>query len=84
MKEDPTQGKKPKFLGKAGWVKKASGKLLVNYKERFVHVEKTEIVVYENEVRNIKNYLSSKIVLMTDANVPFSVCLGLAEMFRKT
>uniref|UniRef100_A0A3P8V6Q3 Pleckstrin homology domain containing, family O member 2 n=1 Tax=Cynoglossus semilaevis TaxID=244447 RepID=A0A3P8V6Q3_CYNSE len=49
VKEDPTQGKKPKFLGKAGWVKKAPGKLLATYKERFVHVEKTEIVVYENE-----------------------------------
>uniref|UniRef100_A0A3B4UIC8 Pleckstrin homology domain containing, family O member 2 n=1 Tax=Seriola dumerili TaxID=41447 RepID=A0A3B4UIC8_SERDU len=40
---------KPKFLGKAGWVKKATGRLLVSYKDRYIHVERTEIVVYENE-----------------------------------
>ncbi|XP_034416353.1 pleckstrin homology domain-containing family O member 2 isoform X2 [Cyclopterus lumpus] len=50
-KEDPAQSKEPKFLGKAGWVKKAPGRLLASYKDRFVHVEKTEIVVYENENR---------------------------------
>ncbi|KAM6943525.1 uncharacterized protein plekho2 [Xenentodon cancila] len=48
-KEDPTQHKGPKFLGKAGWVKKAYGRLLASYKDRFICVEKTEIVVYENE-----------------------------------
>ncbi|TNN35485.1 Pleckstrin y domain-containing family O member 2 [Liparis tanakae] len=48
-KEDPAQSKEPTFLGKAGWVKKAPGRLLASYKDRFVHVEKTEIVVYENE-----------------------------------
>ncbi|XP_056268391.1 pleckstrin homology domain-containing family O member 2 [Pseudoliparis swirei] len=48
-KEDPAQSKEPTFLGKAGWVKKAPSRLLASYKDRFVHVEKTEIVVYENE-----------------------------------
>ncbi|CAJ1048586.1 pleckstrin homology domain-containing family O member 2 [Xyrichtys novacula] len=49
VKEDPAQSKEPKFLAKAGWVKKSHGRLLTSYKERFIHVEKTEIVVYENE-----------------------------------
>lgn len=49
-KEDPAQSKVPKFLAKAGWVKKAPAKLLASYKDRFIHVEKTELVVYENEV----------------------------------
>lgn len=48
-KEDPAQCKVPKFLGKAGWVKKAPPRLLASYKDRYIHVEKTEIVVYENE-----------------------------------
>ncbi|XP_039994450.1 pleckstrin homology domain-containing family O member 2 isoform X1 [Xiphias gladius] len=49
VKEEPAQCKEPKFLGKAGWVKKAPGRLLASYKDRYIHVEKTEIVVYENE-----------------------------------
>ncbi|XP_041644321.1 pleckstrin homology domain-containing family O member 2 [Cheilinus undulatus] len=49
VKEDPAQSKEPKFLGKAGWVKKAHGRVLASYKDRFIHVERTEIVVYENE-----------------------------------
>ncbi|XP_029986884.1 pleckstrin homology domain-containing family O member 2 isoform X2 [Sphaeramia orbicularis] len=48
-KEDPAQCKEPKFLAKAGWVKKAHGRVLASYKDRYIHVEKTEIVVYENE-----------------------------------
>ncbi|KAM4592845.1 uncharacterized protein plekho2 [Odontesthes bonariensis] len=48
-KEDPAQYKEPRFLSKAGWVKKAHGRLLTSYKDRYIHVEKTEIVVYENE-----------------------------------
>ncbi|KAI3377229.1 hypothetical protein L3Q82_009139, partial [Scortum barcoo] len=48
-KEDPAQVKEVKFLGKAGWVKKASGRLLASYKDRYIHVERTEIVVYESE-----------------------------------
>ncbi|XP_017275028.1 pleckstrin homology domain-containing family O member 2 [Kryptolebias marmoratus] len=48
-KEDPAQQKKAKFLSKAGWLKKSHGKLLASYKDRYIHVEKTEVVVYENE-----------------------------------
>uniref|UniRef100_A0A3P9QFL3 Pleckstrin homology domain containing, family O member 2 n=1 Tax=Poecilia reticulata TaxID=8081 RepID=A0A3P9QFL3_POERE len=47
--KDPAQQNKPKFLSKAGWVKKAHGRLLTSYKDRYLHVEKTEVVVYENE-----------------------------------
>ncbi|XP_010764279.1 pleckstrin homology domain-containing family O member 2, partial [Notothenia coriiceps] len=54
-KEEPARRKEPKFLGKEGWVKKAPGRLLASYKERYVHVEKTEIVVYDNE--DLKNCL---------------------------
>ncbi|XP_075994311.1 uncharacterized protein plekho2 [Genypterus blacodes] len=49
VKEEPTHTIAPKFLGKAGWVKKATSRLLASYKERYVHVEKTEVLVYENE-----------------------------------
>lgn len=49
VKEDPAQKKEPKFLGKAGWLKKAPGRLLASYKDRYIHVEKTEVVVYDNE-----------------------------------
>ncbi|KPP59608.1 pleckstrin-like domain-containing family O member 2-like, partial [Scleropages formosus] len=38
-----------KFVGKAGWVKKSSGKFLGSYKDRYILVDKTEIVVYEKE-----------------------------------
>ncbi|XP_070691594.1 pleckstrin homology domain-containing family O member 1-A isoform X2 [Pempheris klunzingeri] len=55
VKEDPAQCKEPKFLAKAGWVKKAPGRLLATYRDRYVHVEKTEIVVYESE--NLQNCL---------------------------
>ncbi|XP_008300294.1 pleckstrin homology domain-containing family O member 2 isoform X2 [Stegastes partitus] len=49
VKKDPAQNKEPKFLGKAGWLKKAPGRLLASYKDRYIHVEKTELVVYDNE-----------------------------------
>ncbi|XP_028257636.1 pleckstrin homology domain-containing family O member 2 [Parambassis ranga] len=49
VKEELAQHKEPKFLAKAGWVKKGQGKLLASYKDRYIHVEKTELVVYENE-----------------------------------
>ncbi|XP_061740623.1 pleckstrin homology domain-containing family O member 2 isoform X2 [Nerophis ophidion] len=39
----------PKFLGKAGWVKKAPCRLLAKYKERYIEVERTNVAVYENE-----------------------------------
>ncbi|XP_035769472.1 pleckstrin homology domain-containing family O member 2 [Neolamprologus brichardi] len=48
-KEDPALKKEPKFLSKAGWLKKGYGRLLASYKDRYIQVEKTEIVVYENE-----------------------------------
>ncbi|TMS12979.1 Pleckstrin homology domain-containing family O member 2 [Larimichthys crocea] len=48
-KEEPAQCKEPKFLGKAGGLKKATGRVLASYKDRYIHVEKTELVVYENE-----------------------------------
>ncbi|XP_054878405.1 pleckstrin homology domain-containing family O member 2 [Poeciliopsis prolifica] len=48
-KENTAQQNKPKFLSKAGWVKKAHGRLLTSYKDRYLHVEKSEVVVYENE-----------------------------------
>ncbi|KAF3686985.1 Pleckstrin -like proteiny domain-containing family O member 2 [Channa argus] len=51
VKEDPAQSTEPKFLGKAGWLKKAPGRLLATYKDRYIHVERTEIVVYETEDR---------------------------------
>ncbi|XP_077420886.1 uncharacterized protein plekho2 isoform X2 [Vanacampus margaritifer] len=51
--EEPAQCKKPKFLGKTGWVKKAPCKLLASYKDSYIHVDKTAIVVYENE--DLKN-----------------------------
>ncbi|KAK5874588.1 hypothetical protein PBY51_019524 [Eleginops maclovinus] len=54
-KEEPTQSKETKLLGKAGWLKKAPGRLLASYKERYIHVVKTEIVVYEHE--DLKNCL---------------------------
>ena len=50
VKGDPAQPKEARFLSKAGWVKKASGRVLAMYKDRYVHVEKFEVVVYENEV----------------------------------
>ncbi|KAJ3593011.1 hypothetical protein NHX12_005349 [Muraenolepis orangiensis] len=46
---DPARPKEARFLSKAGWVKKATGRLLAGYKDRYIHVEKTEVVVYENE-----------------------------------
>ncbi|XP_029000913.1 pleckstrin homology domain-containing family O member 2 [Betta splendens] len=49
VKEDLAQSQEPKFLAKAGWLRKAQGRLLTSYKERFVHVERTELVVYDNE-----------------------------------
>ncbi|XP_029948918.1 pleckstrin homology domain-containing family O member 2 [Salarias fasciatus] len=48
-KEEPAQKKEPKFLGKAGMLKKASGRLLASYKDRYVQVERTEVALYENE-----------------------------------
>lgn len=32
-------------------MKKDTGRLLTSYKDRYIHVEKTELVIYENEVQ---------------------------------
>ncbi|XP_033841924.1 pleckstrin homology domain-containing family O member 2 [Periophthalmus magnuspinnatus] len=48
-KEDPTPNTRPGFQGKSGWVKKAHGRVLSSYKERYISVGRTEIMVYENE-----------------------------------
>ncbi|KAJ8340341.1 hypothetical protein SKAU_G00349740 [Synaphobranchus kaupii] len=55
VKGDTAKPKEVKFLGKAGWVKKSTGKFLGLYKDRYVQVERTEIVVYESE--DLKNCL---------------------------
>ncbi|CDR18368.1 unnamed protein product, partial [Oncorhynchus mykiss] len=47
--EDPTRSKETMSTWKAGWVKKASGRFLASYKDRYIQVERTELVVYENE-----------------------------------
>ncbi|KAG7468124.1 hypothetical protein MATL_G00139520 [Megalops atlanticus] len=49
VKGDTAKPKEAKCAGKAGWVKKSSGKFLGSYKDRFIQLEKTEIVVYDNE-----------------------------------
>ncbi|XP_061526578.1 uncharacterized protein plekho2 [Phycodurus eques] len=48
-REEQSQCNNPKFLGKAGWVKKAPCRLLASYKDSYIHVDKTAILVYENE-----------------------------------
>ncbi|XP_038825615.1 cell surface glycoprotein 1 [Salvelinus namaycush] len=47
--EDPTRSKETMSTWKAGWVKKASGRFLASYKDRYIQVQRTELVVYENE-----------------------------------
>ncbi|MBN3308939.1 PKHO2 protein, partial [Amia calva] len=49
VKEETAQPKAAKLPGKAGWVKKSSGKILGTYKDRYIHLDKTVILVYENE-----------------------------------
>ncbi|XP_061103069.1 pleckstrin homology domain-containing family O member 2 [Conger conger] len=55
VKEDTAKPKEAKFIGKEGWLKKSSGRFLVSYKDRYIQLEKTEVVVYENE--DLKNCL---------------------------
>ncbi|KAL6468598.1 hypothetical protein MHYP_G00221220 [Metynnis hypsauchen] len=55
VKEDPAKPKEVKRTGKAGWLKKSSGKFLSSYKDRYIHLDKTEIAVYDNE--DFKNCL---------------------------
>ncbi|CAL8404635.1 unnamed protein product [Boreogadus saida] len=76
VKGDPAQQpKEARFLGKAGWVKKASGRVLALYKDRYVHVEKFEVAVYENE--DLKTCLQ-RIDLEN-----FEKCLELKSFFKK-
>ncbi|MGH0128213.1 UNVERIFIED_CONTAM: hypothetical protein FKN15_044925 [Acipenser sinensis] len=49
VKEDKTQQKAAKFDGKAGWIKKSYGKFLGTYKDRYIQLEKTQLLVYEND-----------------------------------
>ncbi|XP_026786327.3 pleckstrin homology domain-containing family O member 2 [Pangasianodon hypophthalmus] len=49
VKDEPAKPKETTFKGKAGWLKKSSGKFLGSYKDRYIQLDKTEIAVYENE-----------------------------------
>lgn len=75
VKADPVEGQELKLQGKAGWIKKAVGRLLPSYKDRFIHVEKTEIAVYENE--DLKNCLE-RLDLEN-----YDVCHELKSPFKK-
>ncbi|KAK2869375.1 hypothetical protein Q7C36_001246 [Tachysurus vachellii] len=55
VKDEPAKPKETTFKGKAGWLKKSSGKFLSSYKDRYIQLDKTEIAVYENE--DLKNCL---------------------------
>lgn len=71
--------KKPEQCYKAGWLKKGTGRLLSSYKDCFVHVEKTELVVYENEVKspcftaNAASSVSGDSYLSSDFHIKFSI-----------
>ncbi|CAL8349428.1 unnamed protein product [Merluccius merluccius] len=60
---------------KAGWVKKATGRFLAGYKDRYVHVEQTEVVVYETE--------DLKTCLERFDLENFDRCLELKSVFKK-
>ncbi|TSL68159.1 Pleckstrin homology domain-containing family O member 2 [Bagarius yarrelli] len=53
VKDEPAKPKETTFKGKAGWLKKSSGKFLGSYKDRYIQLDRTEIAVYENE--DLKN-----------------------------
>lgn len=53
VKEDPAKPKEVKVTGKAGWLKKSSGKILGSYKDRYVHLDRTEVAMYDSE--DLKN-----------------------------
>jgi len=50
VKEEPAKPTEVRIAGKAGWLKKSSGKFLSSYKDRYIHLDQTVIEVYENEV----------------------------------
>lgn len=62
VKDGKAQPAETTSVSKAGWLKKCYGRFLGSYKERYISVERTEIVVYENEV-NIHNNRPESIVL---------------------
>ncbi|XP_067301257.1 pleckstrin homology domain-containing family O member 2 [Pseudorasbora parva] len=49
VKEEPAKPKEVRSTGKAGWLKKSSGKFLSSYKDRYIQLDRTVIEVYENE-----------------------------------
>ncbi|XP_023698831.2 uncharacterized protein [Paramormyrops kingsleyae] len=49
VKDGKAQPAETASVSKAGWLKKCSGRFLGSYKDRYISVERTEIVVYENE-----------------------------------
>ncbi|XP_026071952.1 pleckstrin homology domain-containing family O member 2-like [Carassius auratus] len=49
VKEEPAKPKEVTSAGKAGWLKKYSGKFFGSYKDRYIHLDRTVIAVYENE-----------------------------------
>ncbi|KAG1959539.1 pleckstrin homology domain-containing family O member 2 [Pimephales promelas] len=49
VKEEPAKPTEVRIAGKAGWLKKSSGKFLSSYKDRYIHLDQTVIEVYENE-----------------------------------
>ncbi|XDV18689.1 hypothetical protein PO909_024332 [Leuciscus waleckii] len=49
VKEEPAKPKEVRSAGKAGWLKKSSGKFLSSYKDRYIQLDRTVIEVYENE-----------------------------------
>ncbi|XP_030620962.1 pleckstrin homology domain-containing family O member 2 [Chanos chanos] len=55
VKEDTAKPKEVKPTDKAGWLKKSSGKFLASYKDRYIQLDRTEILVYESD--DLKNCL---------------------------
>lgn len=58
VKEEPAKPKEVRSAGKAGWLKKSSGKFLSSYKDRYIQLDRTVIEVYENEVSLLNHDLS--------------------------
>ncbi|XP_062869325.1 pleckstrin homology domain-containing family O member 2 [Trichomycterus rosablanca] len=75
VKDDPAKATQAPCPGKAGWLKKSSGKFLGSYKDRYIQLEKTEIAVYENE--DLKNCVE-RLDLEN-----YEKCLELRSPFKK-
>ncbi|MBN3318766.1 PKHO2 protein, partial [Atractosteus spatula] len=74
-KEQKEQPKAVKVPEKAGWIKKSSGKILGTYKDRYIQLERTEILVYDNE--DLKNCME-KVDLEN-----YDKCHELRSAFKK-